>query len=113
MSSSTTAGAIWLSLRRLLERAVEGLEERHAPFQQRVVVRNRQSHALDHGADGRGLLSAEAAILQIEVVHDGSNAGNGRLLNCESVTERFKRALFTLVAELHAEHVEWNGGVWH
>ena len=37
----------------------------------------------------------------------------GRLLNREGGTERFKRAPLTLVAERHAEHVEWNRGVRH
>ena len=59
-----------------------------------------------------GLLSREASILQVEVMHDRGNAGDGRLLNREDRTERFKRAPLTLMAELHAEHVERNGVVW-
>ena len=66
--------------RRVLERSVQRIEERHALREQRVIVGMRKLQAVDHMTDRRGLGSAKPVVLQIEVVNDRGNPGDGRFL---------------------------------
>ena len=75
--------------------------------EQRVIVGMRELQAVDHMTNSRRLGSAEPIVLQIEIMNDRGNPGNGRLVNLEDTTQRFERAAVSLVAELDAEHIEW------
>ena len=92
--------------RRVLERAVQRVEQRHALREQRVIIAMRTLQSVDHVSDRDGLWSAEPVVLQIEVVDDRGDPSTAGSWIVKTAAQRFERAAFPLVAELDAEHVE-------
>ena len=94
--------------RRLRKRPVQRLEERDPALQQQVVLGRGQLEPLDQRADRACVGGAEAAVLQVEVVHDLGDARDGRIRDAEDGAQGLERAALALMAELDAEHVERN-----
>ena len=63
--------------RRMLERSVQRIEERHPLGEHRVIVGMRELQAVDHVTNCRSLGSAKPVVLQIEVMNDRGNPGDG------------------------------------
>lgn len=76
--------------------------------QQHIVIGMRKLQPVDHMTDRGGVGRAKPVVLQIKVVNDRGNPGDGRFLNLEDIAQRFKRTALSLVAELDAEHIEGN-----
>jgi hypothetical protein len=90
----------------MLEGSVQRIEKRYPLREQRLVFGKRKLKTLNHLTNRDRLGSAKTGVFQVQVVNDRGNPLDGWFLDLENTAERFERAAFPLMAELHAEHVE-------
>jgi len=91
---------------RLSEQRVQVVEKLRAPLQAFLIRDVGLGQAVDQGRNTAGFRPRELAVLEVDVVHDLADDGEGRIVKSALLEKDLERAPVAFVGELRLEHIE-------
>lgn len=85
---------------------MQRVEKHDASSEQFVVFVSPQLQTVDQQSDRERFARLESAVLEIQVVDDLGHPGHCPIADSEVLAQRLERAVCSVMAELHAKHVE-------